>query len=69
MEWHCTDSHPGSEMRYEESEKNGFVWARLKIEGRVVVRPTTDIEKVYRAYQNQYLKFCEVPEAGLDAFK
>lgn len=63
MQWTTIVSHPASGTRYQENEDGRT--ARLTVEGRVLVKPRTNKDEVYQAYQRRVTAEIEAMEAEL----
>ena len=65
--WVTWNSHPASRTAYQEVEEDqnamiSVMWARITVEGREVVSPSTDTDQVYREYQGRVQRAIEEME-------
>lgn len=59
LTWLTMNGHPASGTRYQETEINGRMWARVQVNGRVTFGPDSNNERVYAEYNRLYARYME----------
>lgn len=54
LTWKRVSGHPGSDIRYEETEIDGATWARVTVEGMVTYGPEHGTDRAYAEYTRLY---------------